>query len=366
MKDKISLIVPNLAGGGAERVMVSLANNFTMKGISTDLVIVNNSDMYYESELSDKVNLVNLQKKRVINSIPSLKRYFVETKPSAVVSTLTHMTSATYLAIGISGLKGVRFFPREDRAPIKVSFRNPYLYLLSFLTKKAYRKANGIISLSDDMAAELRRFYALETPIHTIYNPMDIDKIIDLSVQMPFPALPWSGDTKFVLGAGRLTDQKDFPTLLKAIAKVRESHDVKLVILGEGPNRLSLESQALGLGIRDSLFMPGFVKNPFAFMSAAEVFVLSSVNEGLPNTLIQAQICGVNCISTDCPTGPREVLQDGANGELVDIGDYDTIANAIMRSLGNRSKGAMAVKELRQRYGAEIIADKYLEVLMSG
>ena len=152
---------------------------------------------------------------------------------------------------------------------------------------------------------------------------------------------PWfaPGQPPVVLAAGRLKPQKDYPTLLRAFAKVRAKMETRLVILGEGDDRASLGVLADDLGINDDVYLAGFQENPFKFMSKAGVFVLASKFEGLPGVLIQALACGAPVVSTDCPSGPREILEDGKWGPLVPVGDVDRMADEIATVLSRQAAG---------------------------
>jgi glycosyltransferase involved in cell wall biosynthesis len=165
-----------------------------------------------------------------------------------------------------------------------------------------------------------------------IYNPVIDSGFFEKSRQKL--AHGWrSNQAPIVLGVGRLSKQKDFPTLVRAFRLVRDAQIARLVILGEGEDRESLSMLIRSLGLENDIDLPGFVENPFAFMSKASVFVLSSTWEGLPNVLIQALAAGAPIVSTDCPSGPREILKDGLYGELVPVGDHVSMAHAILRQL---------------------------------
>src|SRR5690606_7355967 len=129
---------------------------------------------------------------------------------------------------------------------------------------------------------------------------------------------PWAqaGDSPIILGVGRLSAQKDFPTLLRAFSRVRTLRPARLAILGEGPARTELEELARQLDCEDDVLLPGFQNNPFSWMTSSRVFVLSSLWEGLPGALVQAMACGVPVISTDCNSGPAEILEGGKWGTL--------------------------------------------------
>ena len=169
--------------------------------------------------------------------------------------------------------------------------------------------------------------------ITTVYNGVDLRRLDELAASPV--ADPWfESDAPAVLMAvGRLAPQKDFRNLLKAFARVRSRRGVRLVILGEGPERARLESLAADLGIAADVKMPGAVPNPFAYMARASLFVLSSAWEGFGNVLVEALACGCPIVSTDCPRGPREILDGGAFGPLVPVGDDEALADGIIHAL---------------------------------
>jgi glycosyltransferase involved in cell wall biosynthesis len=138
-----------------------------------------------------------------------------------------------------------------------------------------------------------------------------------------------------LLGVGRLVPQKDYTVLLRAFSRIRKSRPIRLIVLGEGTERRRLERYAQRLGVRDDVDFPGFVKNPFPFMRRCTVYVLSSRFEGLPGALIQAMACGAPVVSTDCPSGPSEIIDSGSNGFLVPVGDDEKLAASIENLLDN-------------------------------
>jgi glycosyltransferase involved in cell wall biosynthesis len=174
----------------------------------------------------------------------------------------------------------------------------------------------------------------------TIYNPVVTAELFKMAREVPDH--PWfeSGAPPVVLGVGRLARQKDFPTLLQAFARLRSERPVRLMILGQANNqRTTVERQAElralagKLGVADEVALPGFVHNPYAYMAHAAVFVLSSRFEGLPTVLIEALACGLPVVSTDCPNGPAEILENGKYGALVPVGDAFALAKAISATL---------------------------------
>jgi glycosyltransferase involved in cell wall biosynthesis len=213
---------------------------------------------------------------------------------------------------------------------------NPNLrsHFLPLLMRWTYPWADKIVAVSKGVADEL--ILALGLPqerVQVIYNPVVTP---DLLTKAEEPVNdPWlqPGRPPVILAVGRLAVQKDYPTLLKAFALVRAQRPAYLLILGEGPERPFLEALARRLGIAEDVRMPGFVENPYPYMRRASVLVLSSLFEGLPTVLIEAMACGLSVVSTDCPSGPREILQDGKYGHLVPVGDHYALAEAIVQTI---------------------------------
>ncbi|MEP0566480.1 MAG: glycosyltransferase, partial [Paracoccaceae bacterium] len=161
-----------------------------------------------------------------------------------------------------------------------------------------------------------------------------------------------------VLGVGRLTDIKDFPTLIRAFAKVHESHKARLIILGDGHRERELRELVHQIGLDDVVYFTGYVDNPFAFLSRASLFVLSSRNEGLPGVLIQAMACGCPVVSTDCPHGPREILDDGRFGPLVPVGNVAALSKAMAEVL-DHPPDPSTLKDRAALFEVNHIIDEY-------
>jgi glycosyltransferase involved in cell wall biosynthesis len=164
------------------------------------------------------------------------------------------------------------------------------------------------------------------------------------------------------LGVGRLTKQKNFPLLIHAFVKVRQKKTCRLVILGDGELRSEIEILINNFGIHDDVLLPGFQENPFAWMSASSVFVLSSDWEGLGNVLIEAMACGTPVVSTDCPSGPSEILEGGKWGRLVAVGDVDSLSKAILDTLLDENQPDVVKRA--HHFGVNSAVDHYLEVLL--
>ena len=179
--------------------------------------------------------------------------------------------------------------------------------------------------------------------------------------------MPWQAAHKTVISAGRFTSQKDFLCLLKAFKILRKKVDCKLVLLGEGPEQDSLEDFIIENNLRQHCYLPGFVSNPLTYFVAADVFALPSKFEGSPNVLIQALACGAAVVSSDCPTGPAEILNNEEYGTLVPVGNEKAMANAIEKTLSNLNtkKQQSIAKSIQEKYNSKKIATEYLSYLSS-
>jgi glycosyltransferase involved in cell wall biosynthesis len=231
------------------------------------------------------------------------------------------------------------------------------------LVKRFYPWSDYIIGNSSGVANDLVQVIGLPSDrIRVLYNPVITPKVRE-KARAPVNH-PWfeSGDP-ILLAVGRFTKQKDFPTLIRSFAKVHRNRQARLFILGEGPNRPELEALVRQLGLEAEVAMPGFVENPYGYMSKASVFVLSSRWEGLPTVLIEAMYAGAPVVATDCPSGPREILKDGAYGKLVPVGDADALAKAILSTLASKKQAPPA--ESWQPFELETIVNQYLDLFFS-
>ena len=358
---RVALFVPSLVGGGAERVMVNLADGFAARGLHVDLVLVKASGPYL-AEVPKSVRIVELGSSRMATSLPALVRYLRRARPVALLSTLNH---ANILAVTAGLVAGVRTRIVVRQANTLSQSAGAAKKLVSrampLLVRRFYAWADEIVAVSDGVAEDLTRIASLPVErIRVIPNPVVMPSLTTLAGEPVDHDWFAPGGPPTVLGVGRLTKQKDFGTLCRAIAIVRRRRPARLVILGEGEDRPVLQALVAELGIQDSVALPGFVANPFAYMSKASVFVLSSAWEGLPGALIQAMACGSPVVATDCESGPREILQDGRYGRIVPVGDAEAMAEAIEAALGDAARPS---SDAWRPYTQAAAVDQYLGVL---
>jgi glycosyltransferase involved in cell wall biosynthesis len=225
-----------------------------------------------------------------------------------------------------------------------------------------YPWAAAVVAVSRGAADDLARTSGLPRDrVQVVYNPVLTPALMALARQAP--GHPWfaSGEPPVILGVGRLTPQKDFPTLIRAFAEVRRCRSARLMILGEGEERGRLEALARELGVADDVALPGFQENAMAYMGGSALFVLSSAWEGLPTVLIEALAAGTRVVSTDCPSGPREILQEGRLGALVPVGDVAALTGAMIDALA-RSPSAVPLEALTP-FTSDAAVDHYLRLI---
>jgi glycosyltransferase involved in cell wall biosynthesis len=299
--------------------------------------------------------------------IRSLQRYIVASQPDVILSALPYANLSAIWAKELSG----------SRVPVIVSER---IALSSYcaapsnsrkwrwrylpeLVRRTYPKANRVVAVSDHVADELITTIGLhQDSVITVHNPV-VDDNLRTRAQQPLEH-PWfaQDEPPVILAAGRFTEQKDFATLIRAFAAVRADREARLVILGEGRLRDDLEQLVCTLGIQADVYMPGFVENPFQYMARASVLVLSSAYEGLPGVLIQALACGCPVVSTDCPGGSSEILEDGNYGALVSIGNADEMAKAVLAELDDPTPREILLRRAED-FSVERAVNSYLALL---
>jgi glycosyltransferase involved in cell wall biosynthesis len=237
--------------------------------------------------------------------------------------------------------------------------------LLPRLARIFYRRANAIIAVSQGVADDLvNNIGVSRNKTHVIYNPIVTPALLE-KMQI-VPSHPWfvPGTPPVVLAVGRLTAQKDYPALLHAFALARQEREMHLLILGEGEKRFELEAMVSSLGLENDVQMPGFVPNPYMYMARASVFVLSSAWEGFSNVIAEALACGVPVVSTDCPSGPAEILENGKFGKLVPVGDPNAMARAILATLDSIPDRRL-LRQRAQVFSLETVTSQYIDLFES-
>lgn len=369
-KPCISLFIPNLDGGGAERVMLHLAEGFAEQKLQVDLVVAK-AEGAYLSKIPENVRLVNLAAKPplILSKTLALKQYLQQEQPDFLISTLDILSSATWakrlakvntkVVMCVQTNLSQQFQDRHGTLMKKVKWA---------VVQQFYPWADAIVTASAGVASDLEKNAKIPLrQMRVIHNPVvtaDFSQKAQEAVDHPWFA---ANQPPVLLGVGRIVKQKSFTTLVEAFARVRQRHPARLMILGEVDPREprvkpELDRLIEKYGLQEDVAFPGFVENPYAYMAKASVFVLSSIYEGFGNVVAEAIATGTSVVSTDCESGPAEILGKDQYGKLVPVGDPEAMADAIVALL-EQPTDAQLLKERSQAFTIESIVHQYLDVL---
>lgn len=360
-RSRIAVLLHDLRGGGAERVALNLVRGMVAAGSEIDLVLVKAEGKYLK-DIPPGVRVINFDKSNVYKALPALVRYLRRERPKAVLAALTHINLAALIARRLSGVKTRVVVCEHNQISYKIAAEKSLRGSLIFkAVPRLYPWADAVVAVSNGVADDVAKVSRLPRErVLCIYNPIHDQSLTDAAAQPV--AHPWFTDRQapVLIAAGRLHPQKGFDVLLKAFQKVVAKTPCRLIIMGEGDERGALEALAKTLGVADQVSLIGFVENPYAMMAHADAFVLSSRWEGLPTVLVEAMATGVPVVSTDCPSGPDEILVDGEYGLLVPVEDPDALAEGILATLGAPRGRGLKRAEV---FSVDASAKAYLEVL---
>lgn len=326
---RIAFVLPDLSGGGAERVALTLIDHFVRAGYMVDLVLAR-----AEGELlplvPDRVRVIDLRAKRFRNSLWPLVRYLRQKRPDAIQVSMWPLTVLAIIARMIARVRSRLVL--SDHAILSMQYPDrPASVWLARTVRRFYPRADARIAVSAASARDLARLAKLpESSFEVIANPISPQPATLQEKQEACAS--WPVNTARILTVGSLIGVKKQALLISALAKVSAYQPASLVILGEGECRQSLEQAAAELGLSDRVAMPGFVMNPTAYYENANLFVLPSEHEAYSLALAEALAAGLPIVSTDCG-GPRDILDDGRFGRLIPVGDVDALASTILDTL---------------------------------
>jgi glycosyltransferase involved in cell wall biosynthesis len=349
--------------GGVERMLVNLLNAFAGRGHRVQLVLIRSSSRHLQ-HLDPAIRIIDLGTRHTLTSLWPLVGYLRRHRPPRLlvakdragrlavlaralsgVTTQIHVRLGTNLSAALAQRSGLQRWLR--RTPIRL----------------LYSHIDHIIAVSEGVRQDTLQVSRIDPArVSVIRNPVVTARLYELARQ-PAPH-PWFAEPHppIILGAGRLTRQKDFPTLIRAFAELHKVRPCRLIILGDGRQADQLRALATDLGVAADLGLPGFTDNPYSYMAQAQLFVLSSRWEGSPNVLTEAMALGTPVVATDCPSGPAEILQGGRYGPLVEMGDWQGLAEAMARML-DAPPARDSLQEAVREYAVETSATNYLKRL---
>lgn len=349
--------------GGISHVMLNLMNALAAKNIQVDLLL-NETQIPELVNLHRNIRVVKLGRASGLMRIPLLVRYLKKTRPVVLLASREPANRVAIVSRYLSNVN-TRIVVRVGMAiSIALNRRSPIKrWLRQSAIKFCYRRNDAIIANARGVAEDISLITQIPLKDINIINNPTVSPDIFEKAGLPLKH-PWFSPDgpPVILGVGRLARQKDFPTLIQAFSKVRSQRDCRLVILGEGKEQKALITLAETLGVRNDIDFPGYTANPFAYMGRSALFVLSSAWEGSPNVLIQALALGVPVVSTDCHSGPREILSVGKYGPLVPVGDAETLADAMIKTLETPPEKAL-MQEAAAPFGVDDNVQKYMAVM---
>tara|TARA_B100000575_G_scaffold252819_1_gene221002 strand:- start:3081 stop:4184 length:1104 start_codon:yes stop_codon:yes gene_type:complete len=362
LKKKILIILPNLKSGGAERLAVSLANEWNSKGYKVEFGLLEKSGKFLNL-INNGIVIHDLDTLKLRNSIVPLYRLFKLTRPDIIWSGLWPLTALSIIAWILAGKIGRLYTIDHNQLSIStVKSLKVSKLMLKIVTRGTYPFASGNMAVAEGVKSDLLALTGLpDKAVKVIYNPAAQGIGLKRKSSSKIKDEIWGKDPgKCILSVGSFKEQKNFKLLIDTFNDLCSDIEATLIILGDGELRSDLEKQIQDLGIQDRVFLPGFVEDPSPWFLSADVFVLSSNWEGLPTVLIEALDCGLPVVSTDTPSGPSEILEGGLWGILVPPNNKKFLLNGIKESLSKDHDKNILMNRAND-FSVKNISLKYLE-----
>jgi glycosyltransferase involved in cell wall biosynthesis len=362
---RVLFLIPSLAGGGAERVIVTLLRHLDRSRFQLALAVVDMRRAVFRDEVPADVEFIDLQSSRVRYALPKIIQLIWEQRPDVVFSTLGHLNLALAVLRPLLP-KNIRYLARETTVVSEglKSYAHPAGWAWAY--RRFYGRFDRVICQSKHMRNDLVAHFAFPADkAVVINNPVDVDRIRRLAAELVVTGFvgegPNQADTRVVnlVSAGRLSPEKGFDLLIEALA-LCGNPSLRLTLLGEGPMREELEILAQSKGVRGQVRFAGFQKNPYPFFAQADAFVLSSRFEGFPNVVLEALACGTLVIATPAPGGTKEILQ-GVPSCLI---AGSLTAKSLAEALGSFTPGDRLPEAVVEPYSVGKILERYALELM--
>lgn len=359
-KNRICLFTSSLNRGGAERVFVNLANYWSREGHEVDFVVFSDEGGL-KDELEPQVKLVVLKSGSVlparIKTALLFAAYLKERSPDRVYATLTYVCICGLIAKRLSGYSG-KLILRQANALCNQSTNSLGARLINAIAYRFWFQSADVIIVNSRVNREelIEAYPKLATQVRLIHNPVRIPSQCDSVSENKDLRSP------IILGSGRMSEQKDFATLIRAFALVAKKVDARLVLLGDGALRQKLESLVADLSLSERVTFAGYTSDPEAYYLRASMFVLTSRWEGFPNVVVESLSYGLPVVVTDCIGASREIVEPILPENVVPVGDFEQVAERIIATLKHTVEPTKIVASVRERFGLEQIAAEYLNL----
>ena len=363
-KKRIAFILASLDGGGVERVTLNLAEEFTNRGYEVDLLVAD-AKGEYKDLVPAGVNLIDFHKPRLLSCIPDIKKYLIEKNPDAFLSGKDYINLTVIMAKLLARSQTNLIVSTHTNISRQLEVLDSRSFkIIARLVKYFYRFANHIVGVSKGVAEDLHHLTGInQSKIHVVYNPVVTEELLAKAQQEVDH--PWfKEDIPVAVAVGRFDKAKDYPTMLKAMRALQNTRKVRLVIVGDGAEKEHLVSLVDQYKLNDVVDFVGFQSNPYPYMRKADLFVLSSAYEGFGIVVAEALAVGTPVVSTNCPSGPGEILEGGKYGTLVNVGDYIGLSRAMDATINN----PLPKEKLLERslfFTIENSADSYEKLILN-
>lgn len=360
----ITILLPDLHGGGAERVNLDLAYEFTRLGHSVSFVLMQATGEYLpEAHAQFMVHDLGVARARQVPF--ALARYLREHHPDALLVAMWPLTTIVPVAARLSGFRGHILVSEHNTLSVQYSNRGPaHRIALRASMALGYRFADARVGVSEGVVQDIAKLAHMPVELFSaIHNPVASRPAPGRETLATTEKLWGVREGRRILTVGSFKAQKNHPLLLHAFAKFAQPSGARLMFLGTGAGETMLRSMANQLGIADHVIFAGFHTDPTPFYMTANLFALSSDYEGFGNVIVEALACGTPVVSTDCPSGPAEILENGRLGTLVPVNDAAALAAAMGASLSSQHD-TEALKRRAADFAPELAAERYLELLI--
>jgi glycosyltransferase involved in cell wall biosynthesis len=356
----IAIFLATSGHSGVDRIAKNLIPSLLNRGYRVDLLKVRNHGPEVADE-SSNFRVIDLKSSHVYSSISAVVSYLNSENPAVLFADKDRVNRTALLARFLSKRKPSLILSSGTTISIDLANRGfMERNLQRFSMGHFYQYADNVIVTSQGVATDMSNYTGLDLK-HINVVPCPVIHSSLLSQGQQVPDHPWfSEDIPIILGAGELASRKDFDTLIKAFSIIRKKRQLRLVILGKGKQLENLKQLTIQLNISDDVYFAGFQDNPYQYMAHASVFAFSSRWEGLGFVIIEALAVGTQVVATRCPSGPEEILEHGKYGQLVDVGDFEAMADSILHALENPLP-KYVLHEAVKKYEIEASTSAYLD-----